>query len=929
MTPRISALFASGKTRLLPIVVTLSLSVSGCEWVAKLMDRVMDGHRRDGTPQLVLDRTEPPRIVPPSIPRNPIKTDVSRLPQGARAFLPAFDGDGFFVTIPTKSVPSFTAAQVYEDAVVPILSAIGFDFNGAPLDLRRDGRIKVPLHQGVKLPRASLKSLARATCRESPAGERSFASLICKALVSGKQVGAASLIDKTFKTRSGMSYEDYVSSFERLEIEYFFPQVHPNSALSHEQPVPIEHSGVLAWRREGQTISSVTGRVINRYKVTNTVTLREESAINERISRGLARVPRLCCWKRVLVSDQRPDLLLLEFGSADGVPALRYAYRVPITAEYERLRGHWYLWLDAETGEILRLQPLFHRAGVSAQGRAFELSPDRLPQTDLRKFEVDPAVNGQYVLQNSDLFQKFAGPIPAPTILDSKTGFADFDQFNVPTQQQVACRGGGSENFQYVDLMATLTWHIQTAVAAGLLSPFLNSQNKISVFFNREYESGCYPACSDTWAYLDFRFQKIDSANPASCQNQTSFEAMNSYNDHTIVAHELGHILTAHQYRLDLRQSSDNQSGQLWCSGGIIEKPSIPCPEPTGRELFHDFADAWANALEDTNCFAGWFGRHINCERHDPGDGLPRLADASGDSEDKDLFPDHRKISRGEYADMQIAAAALWEVRQGARSKDPDWGPWWHFQQFVRTLATTGWLGPLETVSQANGKLASTDVNVYRGLLDLEVKLLNQWLTSQAANPHSGSHTANKVTAGFAKAGIFLIPPVCLDSDKNTYDDLHCPQKEGGENGGDAVIDIDHDYLDKNASPPRFHVWTGPRYKFAKDETATSFAPSKETPSPCNLEYQIELANDPNFSVNLSTSTSASGAWLQVSPHQGNCEADWQPDVSAWKALTSGAGETWVYYRVRTRMGSGTTELFSTSPAKHTFEVAAPYAVVR
>src|SRR5581483_9736172 len=108
MTPRISALFASGKTRLLPIVVTLPLSVSGCEWVAKLMDRVMRGHRRDAPPQLVLAPTEPPRLVPPSIPRNPIKTDVSRLPQGARAFLPAFDGDGFFVTIPTKSVPSFT-----------------------------------------------------------------------------------------------------------------------------------------------------------------------------------------------------------------------------------------------------------------------------------------------------------------------------------------------------------------------------------------------------------------------------------------------------------------------------------------------------------------------------------------------------------------------------------------------------------------------------------------------------------------------------------------------------------------------------------------------------------------------------------------------------------------------------------------------------
>jgi len=918
------------------VLATLTLSLSGCEWMAELTARLMGDHQAEATPQLILDRTEPPRIVPPPIPRNAIHTDVRRLPQGARAILPAFDGDGFFVTVQTHSPQDKTADQIFSEVVSPVLLTIGFELQVSPYDLTRQGRIKIPKHSGTELPKLNFVSLARMSCEqlghESERSQRQNKAIrFCSSLqtLKAKKV-SDSLLKEAFLRYDGPSYQQYINAYEQTQIEYFFTQVHADSKILNGQPVPIEHTGILVRTLKDRLNTSITGRVINKYKITNTIALKTESAITEHIFRKLAKIPNLVSWDRSPEHRQH-DLLLLEFGKTDGLPQLRYSHRTIVLAEYKRLKGHFYLWLDAESGEILKLQPMFHHATVPARGRTFLRSPEPFPtqspdplpitRTD---FKVDPSQNGKYALRNADWFANQIGNV---AISDSSNGssssVANFDQppFNDVTKlSDITCKKDHPE-FQQIDLMATLAWQIQKSLDAGLLSPFPDPEHKITVAFGADTGTASADLTS-----LNFGSIKVAHSN---CLNPSDYGVVNSYNDHTVVAHELGHILTAYQYRSDPVRSNQ------WCSGGILETPPSACPLPTGEKLFHDFADAWAHVFEDTNCVAGWFGKDqlngpngsLDCKAHDEGSGIPRLADTTSG----DHFPEHRAAEQGDYADMQIATAALWEVRKGIQRKDPIMGPGWYMGQFVRTLSTTGWLGPLESLDRANDTLLSSDLNIYRGLLDLEIKLLDQWVKSQTSNQQNGTVTANKVTAGFAKAGIFLIPPVCIDGNTKSADPLHCAN---GEDGGDAVIDIEQrDSLERKDIPPTFHIWTGPAYKFTSDGTATGFKPSSSTPSPCNFEYQIELANKPTFSqedptTHFTTSTPSNGIWQHVIPDMGQCEASWHPDNASWNLLKGTSGETKVYYRVRTRMGPGTPEIVSTSPAKHLFELNAPYATV-
>ena len=120
-----------------------------------------------------------------------------------------------------------------------------------------------------------------------------------------------------------------------------------------------------------------------------------------------------------------------------------------------------------------------------------------------------------------------------------------------------------------------------------------------------------------------------------------------------------------------------------------------------------------------------------------------------------DHFPEHRAIATGDYADGQIAAAALWSVRQGMRSKCLPSGTPQFFVRLVRAL----WNFGFSTAPTCSG----CDRDIYRALQDLLRQLVQQWATSgQPGGPpgfaHNGAHTTNKVTSGFARAGVFLVP---------------------------------------------------------------------------------------------------------------------------------------------------------------------------
>ena len=95
------------------------------------------------------------------------------------------------------------------------------------------------------------------------------------------------------------------------------------------------------------------------------------------------------------------------------------------------------------------------------------------------------------------------------------------------------------------------------------------------------------------------------------------------------------------------------------------------------------------------------------------------------------------------------------------------------------------------TTAGAGVLLDGSDKSIHDSYLDL---------LKQLAPLYSSSRLIHKLRAGYARAGIFLAPK-------------------------DAIIDIDHSYLDRNsATGPNFTIWTGERLHFQRDDGLNFFA---------------------------------------------------------------------------------------------------------
>jgi hypothetical protein len=181
--------------------------------------------------------------------------------------------------------------------------------------------------------------------------------------------------------------------------------------------------------------------------------------------------------------------------------------------------------------------------------------------------------------------------------------------------------------------------------------------------------------------------------------------------------------------------------------------------------------------------------------------------------------------------------------------------------------------------------------------------------------------------------GLFVLPYQCIDGNVATSEPLRCPS---GELGGDAVVDIDDnnpgddpaingvihpevDYLQSGGTPPTFHVWTGPRYQF--DAAGGTTFPN---PSPCHPEFQVEIANDQFFTVNVAVS-----GFLTVdrdpSTPAPECYGTWTPSPLQWVPLSSGSR---LYYRVRTQSAGGGNTRISTLPGNGLYTFPPPYAIL-
>lgn len=868
----------------------------------------------------------PPRIVVPfsgartvlKASPNALAAVETRFGGPVTAHYPSCDGDSFFVTLPVTLAEEVSTSSVLNDVISPVLQAVGFDRGTKAIkaDTRGNGR------SGFAQPRADFDVLAQAVADEYAAYPELLRPKTQKLLdVMTGRIPPDEEIDKDLETGEGMTFSQYVANIERLEIEYPFQQV--------DNDVPIEHTLVLAARWEQQGVTSVRGVVFNQYGIDNAITIGPADAASLGIA-ALDAVPGVVAVAGSSVEDG-PHLVLLPYDTDSvGQTLLRYSYRMTLEASWRGQQGSFQLWLDAESGDILQLEPLFGDA-VSASGEVWNRDPGLGIKT--RGFQVDNAVGGEYTLQLAGVMNRVdyldngydANDV---SISDSGNGssgtFANFNQAPINDQAQALCDSGSNKGYQQVHYFAHIYYYRQRAIGLGIFTPFPAAAWDPRV---ESASAGCN-------AFSSMNFGACPGYYDAACPNFTTggtgstSNLLNTAHDATFVAHEFAH---------NANDRFTNTRPANWCGPG-------PCPIPVGWNNLHDLCDAWSAHFESTNCWSGWFAKNeggvdasLNCLLHNEGGFVPRLHEVTvpfNPAAPGDHFPEHRALSTSPYADMQIGSAALWEVRAGMRSKCRPSGMPQYAVRFTRALKETGFFG-------ANP--GSSDTGIFRHLYDLEKEMVDEWATSGSvggppAFAHNGPHTTNKVTGGFARTGIFLLPFRCLDGDALTVDPTSCP---GGENGGDAVIDIDdndpaddltiggalhpeYDFLELGGPAPTFHVWTGPRYRLDGVGGAATFT----NPAPCNEEFQVDVSTDAAFPGG-STFTSA---WTAVDLDPGTagspeCYGSWSPSGAQWAALQAGGAGTRIYYRARTRTGGANLRSTET-PGNGLWTVPPPYAVI-
>jgi hypothetical protein len=774
-------------------------------------------------------------------------------------------------------------------------------------------------------------------------------------------------LDQSFQEQTGQTFQQYVTEFEREQYFYFFPQVHHPAPdefaidLTPPKAVTIDHAGIRADRREGQGIYSATGRVFVSYKIANRVA-RSPVTATVWASTRLKTLQGITNVENIPV--KRVSLVLLPSGEAlvgnTLIPALRYAYRIPVYVTLEGARKSLYVWFDAEDDRVLEVVPLFSSAGHldPAIGTVLLVDPSSQPATMATRFQIDHPDSASPCSPQAPVTLTVSAELKGLEP-DGNGGTSPFciNQTAPPPNspwdfsRDITLPGTGTlKEWEKIDVYATVSRYRETVINASLTLP-PNDPITIELFL--------LPTCEQTalarFTDMSLIFDSYESTCPQLASTSDNSK-VRPHNDHTLIAHEMGHLLTKRQYKY--APPNESPRSKDWCFGASLDSLPAICPLPVDPQYAHDFADAWVQIFEDTNCIGGYIGSMISwqvnrqpqsygndsiqCNKHHEGGGWPRLSkvpdptqfdpplystwpnawDANGEFSQRigDHFPEHRKLTYSspdnrvpDYADMQIAAAALWETREGAMSLSQS-GNLDYVRRFVQALATTGWLG-LEPLGHSS-ELRYTDKDVYRGLVDLEIKLANQWTRSTSSNPASIDRSVNKVAAGFARAGIFMIHPNCLDSDGNN----NAPCIDG-DSGGDAVIDIaDNDALDDRRNAygvvheerdwlrpgkpfPAFHVWTGPRYIFDTHDVLAGPVPAPL----CNNMFQIYLAEDEAFTQVLKTS-----GWREISPPQA-CYSHWILNGSEWQDITDKLAadqKDRIYYRVTTctvATGSGTS----------------------
>lgn len=798
-----------------------------------------------------------PRIGPTASTPPPLTLRPAALPPGARAHLPALDGDRFSVTLAPG--PSLSTAALRTQIVDPILEAVGAT--------------------GVTLG--------------SPDAPRSQPVANVDALLARPRAGKTL---ETIERAEGRPAGSLRADLARRELHHVFAQV--------VDGVPVEHAGVIAAQREGDGIHAVNGALLARFTVVNRSALGSKAAAAA-ATREIRTLPGV---GPALAAGEPAAVLLAVGRDGAGRARLHHAYRVDVTARYRRMAAPFRVWIDAESGRLLKADPLF--GATAAQGHAWSPDPGSPPVA--RTFEVDPARSSKYTLRLADVFDRLdyrgdgyngSDVSVSKTSSGSSGSLANFGQSSINNPAGAVCAVGGNRAFQQVHAYATLSTLREQVIAAGIDEPFPATPWQVIV----ERRGGNDPSTGECQSWSTMMFGACAGYYAPDCPDAVNDNAhdaqLNHAHDATILAHELGHNIT-------LRLTSGRPGD--WCG-----KRPKHCPvvhSPTGLE---DMADFWAAHLLSTTCIGGWMGKNVGGKDHSrncqPGHQedwlLPRRLEITptlDPANPADHFPEKRSTGIGcsEYCDGQIVGAALWQVRAGLERRFPSTGVATFGARVQSAMRRTG-LGP-------GIYPPYMDTQIYQLLYDIALELTREWPGSADA------HSVNKVTTGLARAGLFLVPYQCLVVSGTPPE--ACPP---GAGGGDAVVDVDADYLAPGAAAPAFSVWTGPRYRLVVPYGAAVI----QNPPPCHPAFKVEISSDPQFPA----AATADSGWLTVNTQAlsdgvGECRGAWTPAVADWDRVKSGASR--IYYRARTRDASGGNERISTSPAQGLFDVPPPFAQI-
>lgn len=875
------------------------------------------------------------------------------LPEGWRVSYPLFEGDYFSATLPPG------AEDDPEAVVKTIVTHMGFsDPTGGDVIT---GEFLARLPPEITVGGGDILKVAQINCEVRPPTGRTRYPRFCKLNESQQK--------QLIQRATGMEASDYLNRTLKRRIFLQRPRHRswPTSTRSSERlcvpdsessdgcrDVFIEHSLMAVTTRNdrGATVASVSGRVFPRYRITNEPDL---TAAQARASayRHLGQIKGISELSNPPDSEREPPLVLLPYGYATRfdfgrlgsfqwpgyrTPQLRYAYRMTLYGKLDDEAGRemevagWRAWVDAKTGDILQLVPQFAFAdSVQAEGEGWRRSPSYPVSTTCpdpasddcptaREFQVDEVDAGtEYCLKLTDVFDQleyYDSQGTLPFLCSATHNFAADLDCSDPWECLCDKNNLKAVSYLHMNAYAHVSAYMEKLNAAICSPPssasvcdggkfraawdeasgaFVPLRIKISASLSSGSFVQPHPQPHLTFGEIGGLF--ANSALCASTAPLTGTHFRPAAQDATLMTHEFAHIIMdgLHAGRPD-----------NWCGLPV-------CPVPLNADIVHDMADGLSVTHNQTDWFGKWWGNG-DVANHSEADGYIRHFNYATDF---DHFPEHRDWSKWfpdpdlvsfrkkEYADGQIAAAALWAVTEKMNGWIEYLGP----ASFETTLLN---VLPDHFIPNACAAFEQGGTCDYPDDCDLDVyRYLHSLLGDLVANNLATGVTAanNKILSGFARTGIFLVPPRCIQGNTGAPPadvmDAYCPT---GHYGGDAIIDITDDWLQHGAGGtpaqiPEFEVWTGPQFRFQGGH-AVVMQPTD--PPPCNRFYKITIANNPEFKhVEAEHKLSRDTVWLDSG---GYCQAQWSPPANGeWKAfweditqLSRDKGISEVYYRVVT-----------------------------